>query len=189
MNPLLVALVAAVVALGIKFRFLRKRQPLLRSKEQAYKFHEFRDRLQILNAEGKVGIASLGNDFLMFAINLAIRNAGAMRLTDILQMSRAVKKKVQNDGFERITEDIRRQGEEAQKFSAEFFEAFAIMLISNDTVTSLMFTFTKLAAGSVNKAVLRLIAAVGNALVPEQTEALREAREYQRWGNDLAPSY
>jgi hypothetical protein len=122
----------------------------------------------------------------MFSLNLAIKNAGTMNLSDILKISRAVKNKAEGGGFEGITEDIRRQGEEAQKLSAEFFQALANMLISNDSLTSIMFSLAGPLAG---RAVFRLIAATGRALVPEQAEALREAREYQHWGNVLAPSY
>jgi stage V sporulation protein SpoVS len=189
MNSLLVALVATGIGLGIPLAFLWARKPLLRLKSQAYRFHELRDRLQLLNIQNKIDNTSPGYNFLMFSLNLAIRNAGTMSLSDVLKISRAVKERAEGNGFEEIAEDIRRQGEEAQKLSAEFFQALAVMLISNDSLTSIMFTVAKPLAGVLSKAAFSLVAAIGRTLVPQQTEAVREAREYLHWGNVLAPSY
>jgi hypothetical protein len=189
MVPVLVALTTTVIGLLVPFAVLRRRDVLLRSEEQAYRFHELRDRLQMLNVEGKMEAASVGYLFLMSSLNIAIKNAGVMNLSDILQISRAVRKKAEYITFEQIAEDVRRQSEEAQVLSAEFFRCLALMLISNDHLVRLVFTLARPLAGRLNDAVLRLVALVGKALVPKHTEAIYEAREYQRWGKALAPSY
>ena len=189
MTSLLIALAALLMALCIPLGILWKREPRLRSREQAYRFHELRDRLQVLNIQGKIRSESVGYTFLMFSLNLAIRNAGTMRLSDVLQISRAVRRKAEDITFAQIADDVRRQGEEAQTLSAEFFGSLAAMLISNDQLVRLVFTIAKPLAGSLNHAIIKLAASVGKALVPEHAEAVYEAREYQRWGKALAPSY
>ena len=189
MTPFLVVLVSIALGLWIRLAILRSREVLLKAKEQAFRFHEIRDRLQILNVQGKIEETSVGYKFLMSSLNMAIKNAGTMRLSDVLKISRAVRKNADDIRSERIDKDIRRHGEEARKLSAEFFQALAVMLVSNDNLTSIMFALAMPLAGILNQAALRLIASTGKVLAPDQTEALYEAREYQRWGKALAPSY
>jgi hypothetical protein len=189
MVPVLVALTTTVIGLLVPFAVLRKRDVLLRSKEQAYRFHELRDRLQILNVEGKIEAASISYLFLMSSLNLAIKNAGVMTLSDVLQISRAVRKKAEYITFEQIADDVRGQSEEARILLAEFFQSLTVMLISNDGLVRLVFNLAKPPAGSFKRAALRTIASIGKALAPTHTEAIYEARDYQRWGKALAPSY
>jgi len=187
MTPVLVALTMTVIGLLVPLAVLRRRDVLLRSKEQAYRFHELRDRLQILNAEGKIQPESIGYSFLMFSLNVAIKNAGVMSLSDMLQMSRAVKKKAEYITFEQIAEDFRKQSEEAQILSAEFFRSLTLMLISNDHLVRFTFTLAQPLAGKVNHAAVNLATSAARFLVPKHTEVIYEARQYQRWEKALAP--
>lgn len=189
MTSILVALTATLIGLSIEFAVLRKRKSQLRRKGHTYRFHELRDRLQLLNLQGKLENTSISYKFLMSSINLAIKNAGTMRLSDVLQISRAVKKEAECITIKQIAEDSRRQSAEAATVLADFFQALTAMLISNDSITSIMFTVTRLLAALLNQAAFGAVVSVGKALAPEQAEAVDEAREYQRWGNVLAPGY
>lgn len=182
MNPILIGLTVTAIGLLIELLVLDARNPKLRATEQAYKFHELRDRLQILMVEGKIDARSVAHQFLILSLNLAIKNAGVMSLTQILKLSRAVKRNADEVTFQHIIEDVHRQGVQVQKLYDEFFQALVVMLISNDRLTKLMFALAKFGAKAVNRAVIRVIASVGKSLFPKHTEAVSEARQYQRWG-------
>ena len=183
MNPIVVGLTATAIGLLIVMAILERRSPMLRAREQAYKLHELRDRLQISMIQDKIGAQSLAYVFLMSSLNLAIRNAGVMSLSQILELARAVNRNADDLSFQKIIENVRRQDREIQKLYDEFFQTLTVMLISNDHLTPLMFTAAKYGARALNRAAVRTIASAGKFLLPEHTEAVYEARQYQRWGH------
>jgi hypothetical protein len=75
MTTLLVAVLSTLLAAFVQAAILDKRRILLRAKEQCFRFHELRDALQILAIEGKIKQDSRIYQFLMFMINVAIKNA------------------------------------------------------------------------------------------------------------------
>lgn len=174
-------LAATVLGLLIMYKILKNRESSLRAREYAFRFHEMRDRLQVATIEGKIGKASVTYDFLQESLNLAIRNAKEMRLSQVIELSRAVEKNVDDDGFTKILEDMRCYGPEVRRLYEEFFQALIFMLISNDHITSLMFNGAKFMAEAVNHATVRKVKSLGEWLFPEHAEAVFEARRYQRW--------
>jgi hypothetical protein len=174
-------LVATLLGLLIVFRMLENRESFLRARGYAFKFHEMRDRLQMATIEGKIGKTSVAYEFLQGSLNLAIRNAKEMRLSQVIELSRAVEKNADDDGFTKILEDIQRYGPEVRKLYDEFFQALIFMLISNDRITSLMFNGARFMAEALNHATMRKVKSFGEWLFPEHAEAVFEARRYQRW--------
>src|SRR5260370_11076864 len=109
----------------------------LKAREQCFKFHELRDRLQVIAVEGKIEIGSETYQLLLFIINLSIRNAGVMKLSEILKAAKAIEKRVNASTSERVFADIRSHNQEVQHLSAVVFDALPRMLISNDAGTLL----------------------------------------------------
>jgi hypothetical protein len=181
MIPIVVGLTATATALLMGLLILQRRDTVLRAREQAYEFHELRDRLQTLAIGGQLETRSVAYAFLIESLNLAIRNAGVMRLSQVLKVARAVKTNADNLGTEQIIEDVHQQGKDTQKLYHDFFGALIRMLVSNDHLTSWMFSLATFSAEALNRAAVRAITSVGRALLPERTDAIYEARRYQRW--------
>jgi hypothetical protein len=164
----------------------RKRRALLRKNAQYFQFHDLRDRLQLLTIAGKIQPASEPYRFLMFTINVAIRNAGEFKLRHLVDMSQTVKQ--ETDG-EELADLIRQYPTEVQALASEVYGRFAWMLVANDDIAVWLFrgfsSLTKIA----NEAVVKCVKSVVARLVPQHVQVVREANDYRRLGQRLAPSY
>jgi hypothetical protein len=194
MTGLLVAIVAALLAALIQAAILERRKGLLRAKEQCFKFHELRDKLQILAVDGKINRNSAVYDFLLHTINLSIRNAGFMKLGELLQMSSALKKEVESQAFVSVASEMRSATPEVQLVASEVFDTFAKMLVANDDFTYWIFAALEVTTKVANSAPARgflsvnrmVFKSIVQALSPRRAEVVREARGYQRLGRRIA---
>ena len=170
MNVVIAALIIAFFAMTMGILVLRKYGKAQKVRSQAFKFHELRDRLQLLATEGKIKQDSVAFSFLMFALNLAIQNAGVMKLSTLLALSKTINRKMNVPPH-----DFRCENEEVQQLAADVFSELSNMLISNDGITMLLAK----SAGEVTGAIRQLARRILEVLIPEQSKVVREARKYQ----------
>lgn len=176
----MIGLGAGALSLFMVMAILERRIPKLKAREQSYKLHELRDRLQILIIQDKITVQSATYSFLMPSLNLAIKNAGVLSLSRILELASAVNRNASDRSYPKIVQDVRRHDSEVQKLFDEFLQTLIAMLISNDKITSLMFTAAKYVAKEFNRAALDILASAGRLLLPEHTKAVYEAWKYQK---------
>lgn len=189
MPNLVVGLFAAVAGLTIQYLFLRKYKRWLQSREQAYSFHALRDRLQLLAIERKIEQNSIAYRFLLFGLNLSIKNAGRMRLSHALAVARLVDKRSTEMRNQSLMDDIKRQGDEVIALSADTFAAFALMLIRNDNVLFIIYSGFKFLIRAYTHPYPATVRNIGRTLLGKpRAEALREARKYDDWCSRLCPS-
>lgn len=190
MASLLFAAVFLVVALAIQLGMLWKRQPKMRKIEQAFHFHELRDQLQLLVMEDKLCPASRTHSVLMPALNLCIRNAGNMSLTEMLEIAAAFDSGMSHGKFEEFTKDLKQHGPEVQEVASQFFTGFATMLIANDPALKLLYRVFKSLAGVVYlRYVKRAMHSVTVFVMPEREQAFKTARKFEDWGSMMSPSF
>ena len=132
MDTLMFALGAVAFALLIQRLFLVGCQRLIRAKEQAFEFHRLRDELQLAAAEGNIKPRSLAFEFLMQILNVAIRNAGVLTLTQSLALAKKVSAKNDGGRYEAVLADFKNHGPRIQDLAAKTFSSFATMLVAND---------------------------------------------------------
>jgi hypothetical protein len=185
MTAILIAILSALLAGLIQVVILDRRRILLRAKEQCFRFHELRDMLQILAIEGKIKQESRIYQFLFFMINVAIRNAGVMKLSDLLRMSKTVKTEVEGPGFEAVTRELRSYPAEVQILASDVFNTFAKMLVVNDDLTFLLFN---IATNIANIAAVQIVKSIAKTLTPQRAEVVRQARSYRLLGQRMAPA-
>lgn len=193
MEGLLIGLASLAFAVCIQRVFLGNLNAKLRAKEQAFKFHALRDEVQRAVAEGRLDRSSLTYNFLIRMLNFAIRNAGVMKLREILEISEKVKSSVETSQFSRIAADVQKHDAEVQQITQKFFFAFAHMLIANDwivqggvkaaTVVSTSLMVIKPLAQAFNKG----MSALCGVITPTKAKAVREAQWYYDRGNRLNP--
>jgi hypothetical protein len=185
MNAIFVALVSTLVAFLLGRLVLYKYVRSLNIKDQSFRFHELRDRLQLLAIDGKIEKTSRTYEFLQFTINLSIKNAGSMKLSELLNLAKAINVKMNVPRTDEIFADIRRHDQEVQQLSADMFASLARMLISNDhlifLLAKIMEFSTDIVKGVARKAVKNML----RALMPEHSEAVRAVLNYRDWGNSL----
>ena len=191
MDGLIVGLITIAIASAIERIFIEHTTSRLRAKEQAFKFHALRDRLQLLVAEGQVEASSLTYAFLMRMLNFSIRNAGAIGLRQTLEFSEKVRKNIGEGQFDVVAKDISKHGAEVQKLAQEFFGTFAWMLVSNDwlvksgvraaSAVRTSWKFLRPLALAVHKA----IGCILNLVAPTKIKAVHEARWYSDQANTL----
>jgi hypothetical protein len=187
----MIGLTSLVVALWIQRAFLVNRTAKLRATEQAFQFHAFRDDLQLYVAEGRIDPSSPTYDFLMQMVNFSIRNAGALKLREMLAITEKVKSKVDKNSFKKVAEDIHKQDIQVQELVQRFFFAMANMLISNDWIVRCgVRTASTIAVGVKTltpavKVVHYTVTAILRIVTPTKVKAVREARWYLDQGNRL----
>lgn len=185
MSAIMVALFSALVAMTIGSLVLRRHMRLNKIRSQSFKFHELRDRLQLLAIEGKLTPGSPVYDFLAFTLNLAIRNAGEMRLSELLRFTRMIDGRMKVPARDVFAEF--RSDSEVQKLAADVFNALSQMLIANDFVYVLA-RAVELSASKLRGAIFdgmkRMVRALAR-IVPVYGEAIDEARKYRRFGDLL----
>jgi hypothetical protein len=163
---------------------LQHRVPMLRAKEQAFRFHALRDQLQLLAVEGRISTTSVGYKGLLRMLNIAIRNAGLMKLGEMLRTAESAKDTIDNKPtFEKFEEDIQRHDAAIQQLASDCFSAYVYMLISNDSLVRVAFM---LANWTVVKPVFRHLRRLLTQLVPTHTEAVDLARWYSSIGGRFA---
>lgn len=186
MIAICVALVAVAIAMLIGMFTLRSYFGALRAKEQCFRFHELRDRLQMLLIDGKIGRGSDVYEFLQLTINLGIKNAGDMKLRQILGLARQLNQKIAGVPYQNIFEEIRQQSPDVQSLFGDIFQSLAAMVISNDKI---VFIFTVIAESSsdiVGGAARSCVRTIVRTLMPDYSEAARSAREYQHLGRTMS---
>lgn len=166
MDTVIFALAAVAFALLIQRFFLLGCQRLLRAKEQAFEFHRLRDELQLAAAEGIIKPGSLAFEFLMQMLNVAIRNAGILTLTQSLALAKKVSGKSDRGTYEAAIADIEKHGPRVQQLAGGFFHSFARMLLANDWLVSAVIALTR--------------HHLSNQLVVEPARSIRRLRRYPR---------
>lgn len=132
MDGVILGLASLAVWIGIGRVMLERRSSSLRAKEQAYKFHSIRDELQLLAAEKRIDVSSRSYEFLIYVLNFSIRNAGVVKIREIIALSEKIRKDTSGNQFSNIMDEIKKSDVQVQKLAQEFFQTFAWMLISND---------------------------------------------------------
>jgi len=193
MESLIVGLASLVAGVSIQRAFLGNLGSKLRAREQAFQFHALRDELQLLIAEGRMSTSSLTHDFLMKFLNFCIRNAGALKLREILEMAERVKNTPGKNQFSRVMEDIQKHDSEVQQLAQKFFFALANMLVSNDWLVRGGVETAKAIATSW-RAIKPFIQILQSGMstflgifMPTKVKAVRQAQWYFDQANRLNP--
>lgn len=188
MNAILVALFSAFLAMTMGTLILRKHARPAKYREQSFRFHDLRDRLQVLAVEGKIDRGSSAYDFLEFTINLAIRNAGVMKLSEVLRLSKTIESRMAVKKTEDVFASFRRQDEQVQNLAADVFNSLGVMLISNDDLTYVLAKVVELGANKVKGLARLAVKKIASVVFPERSAALSEAKKFRHWGSALTPN-
>jgi hypothetical protein len=173
---------------------LRPHARALNAREQAFRFHAIRDELQWLALRGEVRPHVALYGLLLWTANLAIRNAGTMRLHDVLVMARAIERYMgalppHRAGWERC---IRACPAPLQRVAAKASEALADMLVANDPFVRAGLCCARLSARARARCRPLLPLLIGHAdaltqhVSPVRAEAIRYARKYSGIADRLA---
>jgi hypothetical protein len=180
MTAIIVGLCALAIAVAIQGFMLRRHARGLKAREQAFRFHAIRDELQLLAIREEVDPNTDLYQFLMYTANLAIQNAGVMRLRDILALARRVKQEIPQQ-FLRALETAPKP---LRKLTAETFGALASMLVANDPLVAMGLSAAALTAKAWSfirpllRSVISAIDALAKQIAPSHAEAVRYARDY-----------
>jgi len=183
-----IAILTTLLAMLMETIVFHKRRRMLKEKEQCFRFHDLRDRLQLLAIEHKIDPHSKLHDFLLSMINIAIRNAGLIKLSALLDVSRIVKKEA-GSGNDSLQADIGAHAKDVQALASEVFASFSWMLVVNDDLTFLLFKGLRVLTAIANEAVVACVKSVVSKIVPEHVQIVREANDFDRFGQRLAQSY
>lgn len=184
-----IAIIACLLVVLIQTLVLEKHRGLLRTREQCFGFHELRDRLQLLAVDKKIDVRSQSYQFLWNSINISIRNAGVMKLSELLRISQLLKREVESNTFKEVQEELRSHPAEVQALASEIFTSFAHMLVVNDDLTYWLFKGLGVLTRIANEAVVKCVKVIAKKLAPRRVEVVREANIYDRIGQRLVPSY
>ena len=184
-----IALIGVLLAILTETLVFWKRRGALRAKEQCFKFHDFRDRLQVLAIEHKIEPGSDLYRFLLMTTNIAIRNAGLIKLSELLNIARSVKRQVDGNEFSKIQGEMKNYPKDVQALASEIFESFAWMLVSNDDVSVWLFKGLKILTKVANEAAIKCVKFVASKIAPTHVAVVREANDFDRLGQRLARSY
>jgi hypothetical protein len=182
------ALIASLLAILIETLVFWKRRRMLKEKEQCFRFHDLRDRLQLLALEHQIDPNSKLHNFLLSMINIAIRNAGVIKLSALLDVSRIVKNEA-GSGDDSLQADIRSHTKDVQALASEVFASFSWMLVVNDDLTFLLFKGLRILTAIANDAVVACVKSVVSKIAPKHVQVVREANDFDRFGQRLARSY
>lgn len=183
------ALIASLLAILIETLVFRKRRRMLKEKEQCFRFHDLRDRLQLLAIEHQIDPNSKLHHFLLSMINIAIRNAGVIKLSALLAVSRTVKNEAGSGDYDSLQADIRSHTKDVQALASEVFASFSGMLVVNDDLTFLLFKGLRILTAIANDAVVACVKSVVSKIAPKHVQVVREANDFDRFGQRLARSY
>jgi hypothetical protein len=188
---LFVGLFFLCVALLVERLMLSGRTHILQAKECAYRFHALRDELQLMAASRRLDTSSLTYSFLMFSLNLAIKNAGTMKLRDILRLADTVKERIEATRFEAIKADITTHDSSVGELAGRIFHTFYEILVSNDRWVSIAISMHRHIRHSwadirpLLEWIDRRVAAILTVFAPTKVNAAVRARQYQHWAERL----
>lgn len=179
MSAITIALFSAFIATSMGSIVLHKYNRALRARSQCFKFHELRDRLQILAVEGKIEIGASTYKFLQFTLNLCIRNAGTMKLSALLKLSKIIHRKMRVQPSHDVFSDLRTESEEVQELTADVFHELSCMLIVNDGFTMFLAKVIELLASELKGTFRRVAKTLLTRFALDHGKAVLEARNYQ----------
>lgn len=182
---IVIALISTAVAIFFGMAILYKYQRRIATNEQSFRFHELRDKLQLLAIDQKIDRKSPVYEFLLFTINLAIKNAGTMKLSQLLRLSDAIGKRMNANAAHQMIADIQRQDQEVQQLSADVFESLSHMLISNDQFMFFLAKAMEISTNRLKGAARNAIKGAARIIMPDHTEAVRAALNYRQLGDTL----
>jgi hypothetical protein len=177
------------VVLVIERAMLYGRAHASGGREYSYRFHALRDELQIMAVQERLETTSLTYDFLMQSLNLALRNAGTMKLREMLTLAQRVKENVEAAQFDQLRADIERHDVQVRELTGRIFYTFAEILIANDWLVSAGVKTYKIVMTSwgIVRPVLQLAnqaaTAIMRVLAPTKVKAVKHALQYQRWAS------
>jgi hypothetical protein len=189
MTSIVVGLVALALAVLIQRLVLVRRARGLKAREQAFRFHAIRDELQALALKGVVDQDDSVYRFVMWTTNLYIRNAGVIKLRDILRIARAVDSEV--TGGTKLMYEVKRAPEPLQRLVGDTFTALVETLVANDYIVRAGLAAGRLAARTQKmlRPAIALLTRMGDAIArliaPTHAEAVEYARKYDDWGGRL----
>lgn len=189
MTAWIVAVVAALLAALIQGVVFRKYERHARTKEQCFRFHELRDTLQALALERKIDTCSRSYQMLFGIINFAIQNAGAAKLSDMLTISRTMKRNMESNAFQELRDSLKSYPPEVQSLASGVFTTFAQMLVANDDITYWLFMVLERLTAVINLTALYSLKYAMRLLSPKRAEVVHEATRYRRLGRILAHSH
>jgi hypothetical protein len=178
MNAFVFGLAATALAVMIQWVALSSRRTALHTVEQAYRFHELRDELQMLTLCGQLASTSRVYSCLMGMINVCIRNAGVFRVRDALDIAARVEQRLKP--ADRFTEEVRQSEPAVQELAGKVFLSFARMLISNDWIVRSAFKSVHVCQPTIQAFKWLL-----ERIDPARTQAFREARRYERMAHSM----
>jgi hypothetical protein len=184
MTGLWVVFIFILVALLTEILVFGSRRARLKKKEQCFKFHDFRDRLQLLTIAGKIQPDSELHNFLLMTVNVAIRNAGVFKFRDMIEITKNLR--TETDG-EKLQD--REYPTEVQALASEVCSSFAWMLVANDDLTVWLFKGLGILTQRTNDAVVKCAKWIVARLAPRRVAIVRAANDFDRLGQRLAPSY
>ena len=185
MSAIAIALFTAFVATCMGTLLLHKYSRALRVRSQTFKFHELRDRLQLLAVEGKIGTAASTYRFLQFTLNLCIRNAGTMKLSELLKLSKIIHRKMRVQPSHDVFSELRTESEEVQELTADIFHELSCMLIVNDGVTLMLAKMVELATHEMQGTIREVAKILLTKLAPAHSRAVFESRSYQLLSSEI----
>lgn len=188
MNAFILGLATSAVGLLFARLILNHHARLLRANEQAYRFHAIRDQLQLLAVDGEVDQQSEIYQFLIWVTNLAIRNAGTMKLRDVLQIARNVEQRLQGAPPRLFEEALRKESRPLQEVASATFDALAQMLLANDWLVRSWMRCTFVLRGARERFLHPLLMAVrafADRFLPDRASAVDYAREYTDFADRL----
>lgn len=183
MTSVLVAFVSAISLLAITSLILSKQRKNLRRVEQAFAFHRLRDELQQLAIEGQIPTESETFRVLMMLLNLSIKNAGVLKLRNVLKLVKSVEGKIGESGQERFRHDLATRPLAVQSLAAKCFFSLAQMLCCNDDLLLILVARVRLILPFTVKKILRHVI---KELSPMRAEALNESRKFNRFAQGLS---
>ncbi len=132
MNAAIVALSSLAIAVAIQSLALSRRARRLKGTEQAFRFHAIRDQLQELALAGAIEQDDRVYQFVLSTANMAICNAGVMKLRDVLAIAETVDSEIKQEQAVRFYRDVKRHPDQVQHLVGVTFEALSRMLVAND---------------------------------------------------------
>jgi hypothetical protein len=141
--------------------------------------------------QGAIETSSLTYEFLMQSLNLAIRNAGTMKLRDVLGIANKVKERVEATHFEAICEDIAKHSTPVSDLAGHVFSTIAETLVANDRLVCIGMAIhrTIKKSWSFVSPVLRVADSIAlpifRTLSPMRVDAVDRARLYESWASKI----
>lgn len=185
MTRLLFGLFVLALAAGWTATSIRFRYRALRTMEHQHRFHGLRDELQELALRGVLSVDSATYSFAMWIINVAIRNAGEMKLRDALWLAERVDSHVRRAGKD-VWDDFRRQPEEVHRLVGRTFVELGRLMAANDPLVAFGLRVHSWRSHSTRKRILDQIDRLASRILPKRTEVLGRAHDLTRFGSQLA---